>query len=230
LLGGDRHRHIEIEMEADMALTIYGSPRSRTMRVLWMATELGLEFEHVPLAFDDPALKRPAFLRINPAGSIPTIIDDGFALAESLAINLYLAKKYGAAGAQPLYPETRGGEAEAWRWTLWAQGHLEPWVQRDAALAELRAAVGERAQGVIAKELRMLDGVLATRDWLVRAHFSVADLNVAGVLSPSRSAALDLAPASHVRDWLARCYARPAALATRQRFAAHTDAPRRLEE
>lgn len=81
-----------------MALVIYGSPRSRTLRVLWMAAELGLEYEHVPLAFDDPALKQPAFLRINPAGAIPAIVDDGFALSESLAINLYLAKRSGAHG------------------------------------------------------------------------------------------------------------------------------------
>jgi glutathione S-transferase len=126
---------------------------------------------------------RPRWWRSGAAGSIPAIVDDGFALAESLAINLYLAKKYGSGGAQPRYPEAPEGEAEAWRWTLWAQGHLEPWVQRDALLAGLRAAVGE-----------------------------------------------DLAPTSHVRDWLAHCYARPAAVATRQRFAAHTDAPRRMEE
>ncbi len=87
-----------------MALTIYGSPRSRTMRVLWMAMELGLEYTHVPLAFDDPRLKEPDFLRINPAGAVPALMDDGFVLAESLAINLYLAKKYGTAGRRPSIP------------------------------------------------------------------------------------------------------------------------------
>ena len=75
-----------------MALTIYGSPRSRTMRVLWMAAELGLKYTHVPLEFDDPSLKQPEFLRLNVAGAIPTIVDDGVAVSESLAINLYLAK------------------------------------------------------------------------------------------------------------------------------------------
>jgi glutathione S-transferase len=60
-----------------MALTIYGSPRSRTMRVLWMAAELDLEFEHDPVAFDDPWLKSDEFLQLNPAGAIPTIEDDG---------------------------------------------------------------------------------------------------------------------------------------------------------
>jgi glutathione S-transferase len=201
-----------------MTLTIYGSPRSRTMRVLWMAAELGLEYIHIPLAFDDPALKEPAFLRINPSGAVPAIVDDGFALSESLAINLYLAKKCGSGGATPLYPNTAEGEAEAWRWSLWAQGHLEPWVQRDALLAELRAAVGDRAQVVIRPALARLDHALAGRAWLIGGHFTVGDLNVAAVLSPSRAQHLDLAPHERVKDWLARCYARPAALATRRRF------------
>ena len=115
-----------------MTLTIYGSPRSRTMRVLWAAEELGLAYEHVPLAFDDPALKQAAFLRINPSGAIPAIVDDGLALSESLAINLYLAKAYGSEGAEPLYPPAIRDEAETWRWTMWAQVHLEPWVQQQS--------------------------------------------------------------------------------------------------
>jgi glutathione S-transferase len=202
-----------------MPLTIYGSPRSRTLRVLWMATELELAFEHVPLAWDDPALKSPDFLRINPAGAIPVIVDDDLALAESMAINLYLAKKHGAGRSEPLYPAALAGEAEVWRWSLWAQQHLEPWVQRDAQLAAARAALGRHAEAAVAHALAVLERALAERAWLVGAHFTVADLNVAGVLSPSRAEHLDLAPAPHVRDWLARCYTRPAAIAARKRFA-----------
>jgi glutathione S-transferase len=200
-----------------MAITIYGSPRSRTMRVLWMAMELGLEYTHVPLAFDDPRLKQPDFLRINPAGAVPAIVDDGFALAESLAINIYLAKKYGAAGLTPLYPSTLQGEAEVWRWSLWVQGHLEPWVQRDALLAGLREA-SHHARTAIEAALHRLDEALANRHWLVGDHFDAADLNVAAVLSPSRAQSVDLQPYGHVRTWLARCYGRPAAMATRRRF------------
>ena len=201
-----------------MALTIYGSPRSRTMRVLWMAAELGLDFEHVPHAFDEPALKQPDFLAINPAGAVPAIDDDGFGLSESLAINLYLAKRYGSAGTTPLYPTSLEGEAVVWRWSLWAQAHLEPWVQRDALLADLRAAIGAHAEGMVAPALKMLDATAAKRPWLVGDHFTVGDLNVAAVLSPSRAEHLDFTNLPHVRDWLSRCYDRPAARATRQRF------------
>jgi glutathione S-transferase len=201
-----------------MTLLIYGSPRSRTMRVLWIAAELKLAYEHVPLMFDDPALKKPDFLKLNPAGTVPTIVDDGFALSESLAINLYLAKKYGSNGEEALYPVNIQEEASVWRWTLWAQGHLEPWVQQDALLAELRQAVGSHARSAVNSALAVLDGALTERSWLASKHFTVGDLNVAAVLSPSRAKHLDLTPYSHIESWLSRCYARPAALETRRRF------------
>ena len=200
-----------------MALIVYGSPRSRTMRVLWMAAELGLDFQHVPLEFDDPALKRADFLRLNPAGAIPTIVDDGFPLCESLAINLYLAKKYGSSGARPLYPGTAEGEADCWRWTLWAQGHLEPWVQQDRLLEDVIRAMGDHAHGMVSRSLSVLDRALAGSGWLVEERFTVADLNVAGVLSPSRARHLDLTPFDNLSGWLRRCYTRPAARAARER-------------
>jgi glutathione S-transferase len=198
-----------------MALQLYGSPRSRSMRVLWMMAELGLEFEHIPLGFDDPMLKSPEFLALNAAGAIPTLVDDGFALSESLAINLYLARKY---GAEPLGVATLESEARAWRWTLWAQGHLEPWVMRDALLADVRAAMAPHAAAVVAAGLATLERALAREAWLRGPAFGVADLNVAAVLSPSRAEHLDFTVFPTVGDWLARCYGRPAARATRDRY------------
>jgi glutathione S-transferase len=203
-----------------MGLTVYGSPRSRTMRVLWIAEELGLDYEHVPLAFDDDALKNPEFLAMNPAGAVPTIVDGDLVLSESLAITMYLAKARGQDGGAPLYPRDTGAEARIWRWTLWAQQHLEPWVQNDKLPAPLRDAIDTHAGPLIEQSLRVLENALSDRSWLASAGFTVGDLNVAGVLSPSRAIKLDLSAFPLVVDWLARCYARPAAIATRQRFQA----------
>jgi glutathione S-transferase len=188
------------------------------MRVLWMATELSLEFEHVPYEFDDPTLKTPAFLELNPTGAIPTLVDGEMALSESLAINLYLAKRYGREGADALYPDTAEAEAQAIRWTLFAQGHLEPWVQKDALLADLIEAIGDRADGMVAQSLGVLERVLSDSLWLLGDTFTVADLNVAAVLSPSRASLLELSDYPHVQQWLTRCYERPAARAARRLF------------
>jgi glutathione S-transferase len=200
-----------------MALILIGSPRSRAMRNLWMMEELGVDFEHRPVEWNDPWLKSADYLALNPGGSIPLLLDDGFALAESMAINLHLARKYGGGALHPADPQS---EALVWRWCLWAQGHVEPWVQRDEAVRALRDLAPRVCKDLLGGALATLDRALAGRDWLVGETFSVADLNVAGVISPSRIADLDLTVWPNVAAWWARCYARPAAASARQRYAA----------
>jgi len=117
-----------------------------------------------------------------------------------------------------MFPPSPGDEASTMRWSLWAQGHLEPWLQKDQLLADVIDAIGHRAGPMIEHSLRVLDRALAGRRWLLSDHFTVCDLNVAGVLSPSRSEALNLTGYDNVAGWLTRCYARPAAVETRQRF------------
>ena len=80
-----------------MTLRIYGIAASRAIRALWMAEELGLAYEHVPIHYrDDPdgplGKNNPQFRRANPLGRVPAIDDDGYTLWESMAINLYLAR------------------------------------------------------------------------------------------------------------------------------------------
>ena len=97
--------------EATMSdLKIYGVPLSRAYRALWMANELGLDYENVPIHFaDGSAGRRRNALAVNPNRRIPAIDDNGFKLWESMAINLYLAKKHGS----DLLPKTMEDEAQA---------------------------------------------------------------------------------------------------------------------
>ena len=194
------------------------------MRVLWLAAELGVDFRHIPYEYDDPALKQAQFLSLNPAGAIPTIVDDAFPLSESLVINLYLAKKYHQPGPDSLYALSPQEEAIILQWTVWAQGHLEPWVQKDLLLADLIATIGNQGEAMICRSLKMLNDALQGKSWLVGSRFTVGDLNVAGVLSPSRSGTLDMTDYPNVADWLSRCYARPAAVTVRRRYQSRLDA------
>src|SRR5215470_13916452 len=129
-----------------MALRIYGVARSRAFRTLWMAKELGLDYEHLKVDFATGDTRTPTHLALNPNGHVPVIDDDGFVLWESMAINLYLAKKY-SAGA--LYPTRLEDEARAWQWSLWGMTEVErpllttmmnravyPEDKRDAAAAD----------------------------------------------------------------------------------------------
>src|SRR5262249_48099399 len=92
-------------------LRIYGIARTRAFRALWIAEELRLDYEHIPIEIGPAGARKPEYLAINPNGRLPAIEDDGFTLWESLAITLYLAKKHGR-----LYPTTLESEAKAWQW------------------------------------------------------------------------------------------------------------------
>ncbi|HWE46212.1 MAG TPA: glutathione S-transferase family protein [Caulobacteraceae bacterium] len=201
-----------------MTITLYGSDKSRTRRVFWTLEELGVDYVHDSIGYDDPKLKTPHYLRLNPLGAIPILADGDVLLSESLAINLYLAKTYGSGGERPLYPSDPAEEAQAWRWSLWVQAHLEPWIQKDVRTRFLRTLAGPELADLVAVELTKLDGVLQDRTWMLGDRFTVADLNVAGVLSPSRTTQMDLSPHPNVAAWVERCYARPAAQAVRQRW------------
>ena len=77
------------------------------MRSLWALEELGIPYEHVPTDFASDA-KKPDFLAINPNGRVPALVDGDVTLFESMAINLYLARKYDKQG---LYPRSAADEA-----------------------------------------------------------------------------------------------------------------------
>ena len=65
-------------------LRIYGIARTRAFRALWVAMELGIDYEHMPLEIGSAGARAPEFLAVNPNGRLPAIVDDGFVLWESL--------------------------------------------------------------------------------------------------------------------------------------------------
>ena len=190
---------------------LYGVPGSRAMRSLWMLEELGVPYENIKTQFGTDS-RQPEFLKINPNGRVPAMQDGDVTLWESLAINLYLARKYD----RGLWPKTVEDEGRAFQWTVWAMTELEepvvtalvnraflPEAQRNPKRAEDAARRFEKPRDV-------LEGALQGRPHLLGETFSVADLNVASVLSWASLAGLDLQPSPNLSAWLARCLARPA--------------------
>jgi glutathione S-transferase len=195
-------------------LRIFGIARTRAFRALWIANELGLDYEHLPLEIGAAGARAPDFLALNPNGRLPAIVDGDFVLFESLAITLYLAKKHATGG---LYPATLQGEAKAWQWSFWAIAEVDRgvniWSLHAVRLpaAEQDTDKRDEALSVLAAPFKVLDAAVTAQPYLLGDDFTVADLNVAAVIS--RAADMDLTAVPHLQAWLARCLARPAARA-----------------
>ena len=193
------------------SLKVYGAPKTRTVRTLWMMGELDIPYELVPVTTYDGSNLKPDYLAVNPGGKVPAIDDDGFVLGESMAINLYLAKSYGKA----LYPATPQGEARAWQWSFWAVTEVDKtiidWALHSSVLpeAERDPKRARAARLELERPLEVLEGALKAGPWLVEGRFTVADLNAASVMY--RALWMDLGDKPHARDWLRRCWDRPAA-------------------
>ena len=203
-------------------LRIYGIARTRAFRALWMAIEVGLDYEHLPIEIGDAGARTPEFLSLNPNGRLPVIVDNGFVLFESLAITLYLAKKHSNG---KLYPGTLEGEARAWQWSLWAVTEVDRgvniWSLHAVRLppAERDADKRNEALKVLVAPFKVLDAAVAKQLYLLGDDFTVADLNVAAVIS--RAIDMDLSAVPNLKVWLSRCLERPAA---RQALALKTKA------
>lgn len=191
-------------------LTIYGVHRSRASRNIWLCHELGLPFRLEPVLqlyrlgervhTDTVHTRSPSFLKVNPNGHIPSIDDDGLILHESLAINLYLARKHGG----PLAPRDVAEEGQMMMWALWAATEVE-----GHALAILQNGAPKESIEALRAPFSVLNAAVAGGH-LVGGRFTVADINVAEVVRYAMPASelFDANPA--VKAWLAACQARPA--------------------
>jgi glutathione S-transferase len=205
-------------------IKLIGVGASRVMRTLWMLEELrtngsalaGVAYEHDPISYTDDALRAPPYTTLNPNGRIPILVVDGFAVYESLAINLYLADKF----ASPLSlttPEERAVGNQFAMWSLteveqavfdWAiHTVIKPEAERDAAVA---AAAWDKLQ----RPFDALEASLQGKTYLVGERFTVADLNTASVMY--RSLKMDLSAWPAVNAWLQRCWSREAAKVPRR--------------
>ncbi len=192
-------------------LTLYGSAHSRGLRVIWLIAELGLKYEHKDWLPRSPETKTADYLALNANARVPTIDDDGFILSESMAINMYLAKKH----KSPLYPAYPRHEALCWQWSLWETDRLDrqivDYVRNTVASkpGERNAAVAEAAWKQVVPAFDVLEQALGQSTWLAGPAFSIADLNVASALY--RALSIDVSRWPKLDAWLKACWDRPAA-------------------
>jgi glutathione S-transferase len=192
---------------------IHGIARSRAFRCHWAALETGVSFDRAEVGFDGATNKTPDFLAVNPMGQVPALSDGNLHLAESMAINIYLAKAYGGT----LHPDTLVGEAQVLQWSFLAATQLDPrftlWFYHTQMYAPEKrvAAIAEEQIALLQAPLDMINRHLETRTWLLGETFTIADVNVASTMVRLRTMPEQTAGRPHLGEWFKRCYDRPAA-------------------
>ncbi|NIC36216.1 glutathione S-transferase family protein [Halomonas desiderata] len=194
-------------------MKLYGTPPTRTLRVIWLLNELGLEYEQVPVALLQGEHLQPDFLTLNPAAKVPVLVDGSQVITESAAIQLYLAEKYPQAGFIPSAVEER---AQMYRWIFFLMTEIEPPLWRIARHTfiypdEKRLPQDvDQARQECREMLAVLERHMHEREYVVGDRLSVADFNAAYTLDwANEENLLDAAP--RLREYLKAMYARPTA-------------------
>ncbi len=165
-------------------MKIYGGPGTAAMAPMAILEEVGAAYDWIDMDMDAGAARDPAFLKLNPKGRVPVLIDGDFVLTESAAICLHLAEKFPQAGLLPA-PGTRE-RARVYEWMLFLSNTLQPalmdWFHPDWLIADeaRHDAIKENAAARIGRHLAHIDATLAARGrpYCLGASESTADFFV----------------------------------------------------
>ncbi|RQR42337.1 MULTISPECIES: glutathione S-transferase family protein [unclassified Burkholderia] len=194
-------------------MKLYGFAGTRSQRALWGLKELDADFEFVSVNLLAGEHKRPEFLRLNPAGKVPVLVDGDLVIPESAAIVLYLADKYPEKALLPTDPALR---AQAYRWVMFAVTELEQplWrITRHTFIypPEKRSPADiELAREDFTAMATILDRHLEGREFIVGDTLTVADCVTAYLIDWASECNL-IEPFPQLRAYLERLYARPKA-------------------
>jgi len=194
-----------------MKMKLYEFGPTRSIRARWTLQELGVEFESIPINLLAGEHLQPKFLKINPAGKIPVLLDEDLVLTESVAIVLYLADKYSNKG---LIPTDLKERAQVNRWLLFAATELEQPLWRIARNTTLYPEDQRLPADVVlaSQEFKAMAAVLEEhmqrRQFLVGNAVTVADFVAAYTLDwANEDRLLDDCP--QLLAYMKRMYARP---------------------
>jgi len=194
-------------------MKLYGFGPTRSLRAMWGLKELDADFEFVPVNLAVGEHRRPEFLRLNPAGKVPVLVDGDLVLTESAAIVMYLADKY---REKQLLPADLNERAQAYRWTLFAVTELEQPLWRMTRHTFLYPEAKRLPQDItLAREeftamATILDRHMEGREFIVGDGVTIADCVTAYLIDwANEQRLIDDFP--QLRAYLARMYARPKA-------------------
>lgn len=187
--------------------------------------DIALDFQVIDLTHGEQ--KQAPFLKINPNGKVPALVDGDFVLWESNAIMVYLAEMAGARGREIL-PDSARDRADVERWMSWGLSEWSPaiwpfsWenvfkpmlIQGKPDSAALDAAVAPFQNAA-----QVLDQALSQRSYLVADRLTLADIALACPLMYQPQAKIPLEPYAHIVRWFGNVQSSPAWMAAQLRGA-----------
>jgi len=192
-------------------IKIWGIPQSSAGRCFVLLEELGLPYEVQPLDMRAKAHKSPEFLKLNPNGKVPVLMDGDFTIWESVAINHYLCEKHRPSllGTGPMM------KGLVQQWNVWAVVELQPpliemLIQLVFVPEERRdMALVEKSRKEALPFLAVLDKGIGNKPYLAGEEFTVADINVASVVNVALALGINLDDKPNLMRWLKSVKSRP---------------------
>jgi GSH-dependent disulfide-bond oxidoreductase len=196
-----------------MAYTLYTAATPNGWKISIALEEMGLPYEMRVIDFKSNDQKADWYLKLNPNGRIPTLVDNGFAIFESGAILVYLAEKTGK-----FLPKDVRGRSRVIQWLMFQMSGVGPMMgQANVFLRyfpeKIQSAI-DRYQREVTRLFGVLDGQLAGREYIA-GDYSIADMALWPWVSGYEWSGVSVDPFTHLQRWLKRVGERPAVQAGR---------------
>lgn len=166
-------------MVARRGITLYHSPASRAFIAYWMLEEIGVPFGVKTVDIGKGEQKSPEYLRLNPAGKVPTLTDGKVVVSENPAIAIYLADRYSYGQLAPKIEDPDRGPYL--KWLVYSTAVVDP----VASLHEQSIDLPGRSFGfgAFGDMVDVLTAALSGKEWLLGDRFSAADVVLGGAVS-----------------------------------------------
>ena len=181
-------------------------------KVIWLLEELGAPYNREDYGRQFNNTQTEEYLRLNPNGKVPTLVDGDVVVWESNTILRYLCSKL--AGGAALYPTEPAARSQVERWMDWQLASLNaPYL---GVFRESKKKEEERAAGFgadvkdLSAQLEILEKGTAGRPWLAGASFSIADICLGPIIDRALAFPVTLPAIPGLRAWRDKLMARDA--------------------
>jgi len=188
-----------------MAIVLYHHPWSRASGTVWMLEETGIDYELRWVDIMAGAHKTPEFLKLNPMGKLPVLVDGAVVVSESAAIGVYLGDRYASGRLAPALDDPARGSYL--RWAFFSPSVIEPAAAARPSGGNFNA--GAVGWGTYETMLDATEAAIGAGPWLLGEQFTMADVILGGTLRFMLQFKM-IEPRPAFTDYVQRLDARPA--------------------